>query len=327
MMNSPIVDHREVAEFADDKINLSRDKVKRYRDQVQSLRSKLHRHIATHPGYDLVKMLNAGSVAKGTALSRLNDMDVAVYIKHGAVPQNEAELLGWLKQRLEEAYPTLGPDQFDAKLHCVTVSFRGTGLDVDVVPVLYDGDADDRGCLIAKDTGDRVETSVKLHLDFIRSRRKIYGSEFTELIRIVKWWVDAVKRADPTSEFKFKSFLIELLVAHLVDTGVIDLSRYPDALEEFFGYIVKSQLREPVSFTDFYVSGSVVPQSSIDVVKVYDPVNPSNNVARRYGAVERDRIVEAAQYAFDALTEAHYATTKGQAYECWRDVLGPSFGR
>ena len=39
-------------------------------------------------------------------------------------------------------------DQFSVGIHCVTVSFRGTGLDVDVVPVLYEGDEDDRGYLL-----------------------------------------------------------------------------------------------------------------------------------------------------------------------------------
>jgi hypothetical protein len=41
--------------------------------------------------------------------------------------------------------------------HCVNVHFKSTGIDVDVVPVLYEGDADDRGYLIAKDAVDRTD--------------------------------------------------------------------------------------------------------------------------------------------------------------------------
>jgi hypothetical protein len=51
-------------------------------------------------------------------------------------------------------------DQFAPQDHCVQVQFRGSGLNVDVVPVLYEGEADDRGYLITKDFGDRVLTSI-----------------------------------------------------------------------------------------------------------------------------------------------------------------------
>jgi tRNA nucleotidyltransferase (CCA-adding enzyme) len=325
-MTNPIVVHRDIVDFADDKVNLHRDKVKKYREQVQSLRTKLDTHIASHPGYELVKMLNAGSVAKGTALSRLHDMDVAVYVKKGSAPENEILLLRWLTDRLRAAYPGLAAEQFSSQQHCVTVSFRGTGLDVDVVPVLYENGDDDRGCLIAKDSGDRLETSVTLHRQFIQRRRRLYGAQFAEYIRLVKWWVDTTKRSDPNSGFKFKSFLVELLCAHLVDQGLAKLESYPLALEQFFGYIVNTGLREQIVFSDYYGASEVASRSA-DAIQVYDPVNPTNNVARRYGIAQRDSIVRAAQDAFDALTEAHYATTQGRAYECWRDVFGPSFGR
>jgi hypothetical protein len=326
MVLSPFVDHKDIAAFADDKINLRRDKVKKYRDQVWRLRSKLDDHIAAHPGYELVKMLNAGSVRKGTALSRLHDMDVAVYVRRGSAPEDETQLLLWLADRLREAYPALAADQFETQQHCVTIGFRGTGLDVDVVPVLYEGAPDDRGWLIAKDSGDRLETSITLHIAFIQERRKRYGPGFTEFIRIAKWWVDSVKRSDPSSAFKFKSFLVELLCAHIVDEGIADLGDYPTALEEFFGYIVRTGFQEPVIFTDLY-GLSDVSTTSAEAIRVYDPVNPDNNVARRYDTAARLLIVSSAQIAFDALTEAHYATTQGRAFECWRGVLGPSFGR
>jgi len=46
----------------------------------------------------------------------------------------------------------------------------------------------------------------------------------------------------------------------------------------------------------------------------------------RYEDRDRVRIVDAAQDALDALAEARFATTKGRALDCWRSVLGPSFG-
>src|SRR5262249_3708086 len=146
-------------------------------------------YIAAHPGFELVKMLHSGSVAKGTALRTINDMDVAVYVEAGKAPEDEKKLIDWVGDRLRQAYgDALKPDQFSPQHHCVTVSFRGTGLDVDVVPVLYEGGADDRGYLITKDTGDRVLTSIPLHLKFTRARKTTHKHHYRQMVRLVKWW-------------------------------------------------------------------------------------------------------------------------------------------
>jgi hypothetical protein len=215
----------------------------------------------------------------------------------------------------------MGRDQFVQRDHCVTVSFKGTGLDVDVVPVLYEGGEEDRGYLIRKHTGTRVLTSITLHLRFIRARKAKYGPEFAQLIRLTKWWRRVLYDRD--EDFRFKSFMIELLWAHLADEG-LDLSDYPKALERFFAYVVKTGLADQVAFTDFYKEGSI-PARSNAAIEVLDPVNVGNNVATRYETADRDRIVVAAHSALNALNEARFAPTKGQAVECWQTVLGPTF--
>ena len=111
----------------------------------------------------MVKMLHSGGVAKGPGLSTINDMDVAVYVRKADVPGDDAELLNWLADRLPEANPNMHPEQFSFGTHCATVNFRGTGLDVDVVSVLYEDDPDDRGYLLKRDTGTWLKTSVRLH--------------------------------------------------------------------------------------------------------------------------------------------------------------------
>ena len=40
------------------------------------------------------------SLAKGTALKTINDIDVALYVKASEAPQNEIDLLIWLAERL-----------------------------------------------------------------------------------------------------------------------------------------------------------------------------------------------------------------------------------
>jgi len=320
-MDEPFIQHQHIAAFADDRVNLKNEKVKEYRQQVQRLRDNLTEHINADPGFALVKMLGSGSVAKGTALSTINDMDVAVYIEAGEAPEDEATLLSWIADRLREAYPNLAADQFQPQHHCVTISFRGTGLDVDVVPVLYEGDPEDRGYLITKDTGDRVLTSVPLHLAFIRARKEAQPHHFRQVVRLVKWW--ARRQKAEREDFRFKSFMIELICAHLADDG-LDMADYPRALERVFAYLVSSGLREQIAFTDNYRLSEVsVPVDA--PIRVVDPVNPENNVASRYSVTDRAAIVEAAHDALDALLEAREADTKGRAVACWQDVLGPSF--
>ena len=163
---------------------------------------------------------------------------------------------------------------------------------------------------------------MPLHLDFIRSRKKRYGADFAQMIRITKWWKRMVANGD--NDFRFKSFMIELLWAHLADEGV-DLSDYPSALERFFTHTVKSELADRVAFTD-YVAVKDLPARGTAAVEVLDPVNPANNVAVRYGDADRLRIIDAAQDALSAIGEARFATSKAHAIACWKVVLGPSFG-
>jgi hypothetical protein len=322
-MPDPKISHDDLVTFADRVVNLPREIAGEKRKQVNTLRERLTKHIAENPGFSLVKMLHAGSVAKGTALRTFNDFDVAVYVKKDDAPIKEAELLQWMAARLREAYGGLiDPSQIEVGTHCVTITFKASGTKVDVVPVLYEGDANDCGYLIAKDTGDRLLTSVRLHLDFVRARKNACPDDWAQVVRFVKWWAREQKLSD--KQFRFKSFMVELVCAYLLDKDIVTFDDYPAALEGFFDYVVRTELAERIAFTDFYVA-SALPKTRIGMIEVFDPVNPDNNVARLYDAVDQKRIVQAAEAALDAITEAGYATTKAQAIECWQVVLGGRF--
>ncbi len=318
----PIIEHSHIASFSEQRVNLASEKVKKYRKQVTDLLGRLENHISANPGFGLVKMLHAGSAAKGTALSNLNDLDAAVYVEKEQAPIKDSELVPWIAERLRESNPNMQADQFDDKQpHCVKVYFRGSGLDVDVVPVLYEGAPDDRGYLIDKYTGDRMLTSIPLHLSFIRARKKAQPVHFAQVIRLLKWWVHQLKVEDDT--FKCKSFMIELLVAHHADNG-LDMSDYPKALEAILSDIARTGLENRIIFDDYYPLSDVQTERT-GIIEIFDPVNPSNNIVDKYTIVDRDRIIQAAGDAGDAIAEAHYATTKARAVECWQRVLGPSF--
>src|SRR5579871_5594312 len=183
------ISHADIADFADDSVNLKREDAKEYREQVGRLRDKLDKYAADHSDHGLIKTLLSGSLAKGTALKTLNDIDVAFYVKAEKTPTAEPDLLEWLAKRLREAYPQMKPDQIKPNNHSVCIKFAVSGLNVDVVPVQYKGDPDDRGYLFAFDGGDPVLTSIPLHLTFIRKRKAAQKDHFAQVVRFVKWWV------------------------------------------------------------------------------------------------------------------------------------------
>lgn len=82
------VDHREVAAFAQDRVNLPSNKAREYRAQAKRLRDKLECYLRDHPDFSLKKMLLSGSLAKGTALRTLNDIDVACYVSGADAPED-----------------------------------------------------------------------------------------------------------------------------------------------------------------------------------------------------------------------------------------------
>ena len=319
--SAPQIDHADIAAFADESVNLKREDAEEYREQVRRLREKLDKYAADHPDYGLIKTLLSGSLAKGTALKTLNDIDVAFYVKAEKAPSAEPDLLEWLAQRLRDAYPQMKPDQIKPNKHSVCIKYAVSGLSVDVVPVQYKGDPDDRGYLFAFDGGEPVLTSIPLHLAFIRRRKAQQKPHFAQVIRLVKWWVRLQKIND--DDFRLKSFMTEMIVSHLVDSGV-SMADYTVALEKVFGYIVKSRLKTRISFTDYYPA-SKLPGPTGKPMEIFDPVNETNNVAAVYDDTHRQKIVSAAQEALESISEARFATTRGRAIECWQDVLGPSF--
>jgi tRNA nucleotidyltransferase (CCA-adding enzyme) len=319
----PEITHHTIANYAGQRVNLPSADAKKYRDQVRNLREQLEKKIAADPDYGLVKMLHSGSVRKGTALKTTSDMDVAVYVKSGAAPTgSDRELIQWMKARLKEAFPQLADHQFEEQDHCVTLTFVGSGLSVDAVPVIYEGEPDNLGYLINKNTGDRLLTSVSRHIEFIKTRKDKHPDDFAQVVRLAKWWVKEMKRKYGDS-FRFKSFMVELILAHLSDRGQ-KLDDYVVALEAFFDYILDTELSERIAFTDFYSAGKL-PASNGAVIEIFDPVNPDNNVAQRYTETHRKLIVDAAEEAADAIAEAHYSDTKGRAITLWQTVLGSTF--
>ncbi len=314
------VDHADIAQFAKDRVNLPKEKADEYRAQAKRLRDKLETYLSEHPDFSLKRMMLSGSLAKGTSLRSLNDIDVACYISGSDIPKDITELLEYLAERLRKAYPNFKPEQVKPKTYCVTVSFISSGLDVDVVPILYNGDKDWYGNLVSQDDGSLLETCIPRHIEFIRIRKKKQDTHFAQAIRLAKYWVQFMKSEN--ENFRFKSFMVELIMAKLLDDGK-DFSDYPEALQHFFTYVASSNIIEIISFTDYYPSSQVGTFS--EPVKMIDPVNAKNNAAKLYTKQSADAIVEAAIDAGDAIDAALAATTKENTVYYWQKVFGPTF--
>jgi tRNA nucleotidyltransferase (CCA-adding enzyme) len=110
-MSREHVSHDDIAQFAKDKVNLPRDRADEYRAQARRLMDKLNNYLEEHPAFTLKKMMLSGSLAKGTALRTLNDIDVACYISGAEAPKDIQELLNYLAERLRKAFPNFSPDQ------------------------------------------------------------------------------------------------------------------------------------------------------------------------------------------------------------------------
>jgi tRNA nucleotidyltransferase (CCA-adding enzyme) len=318
---APDVTQADLVTFATDRVNLKQEDAAKYRTQVNNLREDLDRYITEHPDFDLEKIMLSGSLAKGTALKTLRDVDVALYIKGGDAPQEIAQLLPWIVEKLRATYPQILPANIYVDGPCVVIKFKGTGIDIEIVPVFSTGDPNGRGYLWDRSTGKKVLTSIPQHLEFIRSRKAKNAVHYAQVIRLVKWWIR--QREKDSADFAFRSFLAELIVAKLADDGT-DFSDYHAALETFFVYVQNSGLKQRIAFTDYY-QPSALPAKGLAPVEIFDPVTATNNVADNITESGRRKIVELAGQALDALAYARTCQTKADAIECWRDLMGATF--
>jgi len=236
------------------------------------------------------------------------------------VPKDISALLEYIAKRLRTAFPNFTPDQVQPQTYAVKVHFKGTGLDVDIVPIIYEGDPDWYGNLVSQEDGSFLKTCIPRHLEFIRKRKNNHPQDFAQVIRLAKYWAKLQKQEN--EDFRFKSFMIELVMAKLADRGQ-DFSDYPEALQAFFTYLVTSGFTEQIAFSDYYPFSKIGTFS--DPVQMIDPVNSENNAGCLYTASNADAVVDAALDAGDAIDGALAAPTKEKTLYYWRKVFGSAF--
>ena len=286
---------------------------KTYHAQVDRLITALSQSVGSKTSIKITKVVKAGSFAKFTILRKSVDdpvdVDVVFYISGEDKDASTFESLGnEIFELLVDLYPTKSVEDFEIQKKAATVNFIGTGLSVDIVPVIELPEEPGFGWQFGRD-GSKTKTCAPCQIDFVKSRKDA-DSDFRTYVRLGKKWRNY-------NEIKpLKSFHIELIFAYLQDTlgkPVTIQQRFLD----FLLFIAQSGLQTVVSFPEN--SGMV--EEFPDPVVIIDPVNGSNNTASRISEAERTSIVASASEAWEA---AHFASAENDL-EVWKELFGPRF--
>jgi len=295
-------------------LRLPKDKRTEYHAQVDRLIKALSESVRNKTSLKITEVVKAGSFAKFTILRKTTedpiDVDVVFYISGKSAEDETLESLSdSLFTLLTELYPSKSVKDFEIQKRATTVNFVGTGLSVDTVPVIeMEGDPPGYGWQFATD-GSKTKTCSPCAIDFTRAR-KDEDAHYRTLVRLVKKWRN-YREIKP-----LKSFVIELILAHLLDTKGSD-GKIEQKLRDFFLYVAQSGLKETITFPE---NGGQV-GSFNDPVVIVDPVNGDNNTAARITEAERTDIVAEARRAWET---SSFASVEGDP-SVLKEIFGPRF--
>ena len=122
-------------------LRLPADKRKEYHAQVDYLVSELSSALKDKSKIKITKVVKAGSFAKFTILRKTSedpvDVDLVFYIAGKSVDKETREsLMQLIYDLLIEVYPNKKVKEFEIQRKAATVEFVGSGLSVDIVPVI-----------------------------------------------------------------------------------------------------------------------------------------------------------------------------------------------
>jgi len=242
------------------------------------------------------------------------DADIAVFLDLSeADKEDEDKLHHIIRDLLAAAYPMKDIEDFKVQPRTLGIHFHESGLDVDLVPIIPIPGETGYGWQPSSQQGHPLKTSIEGQLAFIK-RRKDSDNRFRNIVRLLKNWRNEQELSH------FRSFMIELIAAHLIDRDGVSGS-LESGLQRFFLYVAQSELLERISFPEL----GIVKSFPDHPVVILDPVNRENNVTMRLSHEERKEIVDAAQKAFETIETASWKDGKGSTLDLWREVMGRSF--
>lgn len=295
-------------------LRLPADKRSEYHAQVDRLISALRKSLLTQNEIKITKVVKAGSFAKYTILRKTSDnpvdVDVVFYISGRIADKESLFSLGQLiYEELLKLYPTKAVEDFEIQRKAATVTFVGSGLKVDIVPVVEDPNKEGYGWQFDIHDDVKIQTCAPCQIKFVQDRKNV-DKDFRTLVRLGKRWRNY-------AELKpLKSFAIELIMAHLLAKNGKNFT-IEKRFRDFLLYIAQSGLKETIIFPE---NGKVAPEFNNPVV-ILDPVCSENNVTSRISEKERLEIVATANKAWEI---ANFASTESDI-EIWKELFGNQF--
>ncbi|WP_375437305.1 CBASS oligonucleotide cyclase [uncultured Hymenobacter sp.] len=307
-----------------DRIRLSADAMPKYRTQITNLRNKLQAKIDADnsTGIKVTRFIIAGSWKKHTVLRPKGehpvDVDLVLFVSGDESLQTDVDKLhDFVVKYLLEIYPIkeVGDVEAEGKTKAIRIVFKGTGLEVDIVPVVPLPNSATYVWQPERGGGGRYITSVDGQLDHAAAARK-RNPLYTSVVRMLKYW-----RNHQELKPELTSFAIELVVDYLDATYGVKSST-EESIIRFFGF-VSGRLFPTISFPNAINQVGLLPLGH--PVWIADPTNNENNAGNKITTSSWTEVKGKALVAFEALNYAQAKADGGGTVDEWKEVFGPSF--
>lgn len=310
------------------RIKLRPDRMGPYRDQISNLRERLAKKIDddAKTGIWVSKYLIAGSWKKHTILRPSGDhpidVDLILFVEGDETLSNDLERLhDFIVGYLAAIYPAKDISRdvdAEGKTKSIKIRFTGTGLELDIVPVVPLSTPSGYVWQPQRGGGGKYISSVDGQLGFFRDCRNANPS-LTAIIRSIKWWRNYKELKPSKFEPGLSSYAIELIVSHLDITAGVE-ENIEEGIIRFFQFVATNDFKV-ISFANAINS---VPAFDTPVF-IADPTNNENNVAKRMTVSKWDEIRTEALAAWECLNIAQARNYEGDTHAEWKAAFGPSF--
>jgi hypothetical protein len=171
--------------------------------------------------------------------------------------------------------------------------------DVDVVPLIADGDAYLIPC---RDLDDWKPTNPPGHKTWSTDQNRLFGGRFKPEVKILKWW----RRENPTGK-RPKGFVLEVLVA-----------KHAPLAETHYGEAFAATLE------NIYAAYSAL--AAIDLMpNIDDPSLPGNDILSKVTLPQWKAFLEKCRVYGDIARRAQDTDDMEEATRLWRRVFGDRF--
>lgn len=312
-----------------DRIKLRKEAMPKYRNQVAHIKERLEAKINDdkRTGLRVTKYLLAGSWKKHTILRATGDhpidIDLVLFVDGDEASASDIKKLhDFVVDYLEDIYPSKDIRRdvdAEGNTKSIKIKFTGTGLELDIVPVVPIPTPAEYVWQPARGGSDKKYiTSVTKQLTFA-SAAKERNPHYTSIVRALKWWRNYKELKPDDDSGGLSSFAVELIVAHLDLTHGL-ASSIEEGIIRFFQAV--SAPTFPV--VEFAGAINAVPAYT-SAVFIADPTNNENNAAKKVDGAVWGEIRKEADDAFESLNIAQAKNHEGDTVEEWKHVFGPSF--